>query len=667
MVLCPCPSRGVARGPLAVTAFPQVREAFDEACVAVFKNGVPRPLAVGEPQDLLPGFAAHYQRLRALPRRTRRSIQRRWKRTLSAIALLLTLGQAPAWAATLTVSPSTPPAINADGKCSLIEAIVNANKNARTHLDCVAGAGPDTILLPTNSAQTLTAQDVLPPIASRIVIEGHGSTVSRNVSANADFFNVRPSGDLTLNKTTVTGANATSFPNRGLGVRNEGRLTLKDGSIADTGGLMNSGGVAVLTNSSVTGTGTDGASSGSGILNHNGGTLTLTNSVVANNIEVYGGGGAGIYNSEGSRATLVGSIVSQNRVSYKYEGPGGGILNSGSLTLVGSTISDNQSTGAGGGIYNSSTGTARVLRSTISNNEAYGPYSYPQGGGIANHGTLALINSTISNNVAYDAGGGGVSSRGALTILSTTVTGNKAVQVGGGEGKGGGVFIDSGTLTLKRSLVSGNTASPGREISVAAGVVTANDFNLFGHNGDAGVVGFTPGATDLVPNQSLSGTLLPLADNGGETRTHALAIASPALDASPDDATCPTIDQRENPRPQGAACDIGSFEGSAVRCANRVTTMVGTNGADELTGTVGADVISAMGGNDVIKGLESNDVICAGEGADRVYGGPGSDVLFGHGGDDTLNGGTGQDQCDGGGNTGTGDTATACETVSGVP
>ena len=154
-------------------------------------------------------------------------------------------------------------------------------------------------------------------------------------------------------------------------------------------------------------------------------------------------------------------------------------------------------------------------------------------------------------------------------------------------------------------------------IAVAPGVVvTTNDFNLFGHDGDAGVTGFTPGSTDIVPNKCISDILLPLADNGGETRTHALAIGSPALVASPDDEGCPTVDQRDSPRPRGAACDIGSFEGSAVMCNGRVTTMVGTDGPDELTGTSGPDVIAGLSGNDTISGLGSNDLVCAGGGAD---------------------------------------------------
>ena len=264
--------------------------------------------------------------------------------------------------------------------------------------------------------------------------------------------------------------------------------------------------------------------------------------------------------------------------------------------------------------------------------------------------------------------------------MSSTVTGNALTAPPAYYNQeGGGIFVSSGTLTLQRSIVSGNKAStiPVREIRVGPGVaVTANDFNVFGHDGDAGVSGFTPGSTDIVPNEPIGGILLPLADNGGDTdtRTHALAMGSPALDASPDDETCPAVDQRGSPRPRGPACDIGSFEGAAVLCNGRVTTMVGTDGPDELTGTAGVDVISGLNGDDDIAGLGGNDLICAGGGADSVFGSSGNDVLFGqgandrlfgHAGNDTLNGGTGQDQCDGG--TGAGDTAAACETVSNVP
>ena len=166
-----------------------------------------RPLVGYKSRDFLLRFAAHYQHLSALSRRMRRTLERRWKHTLSAIALLMTLGQTPAFAASIQVTPGTPPSIKADGKCSLIEAIVNANRNARPHLDCVAGAGAvDTIVLPAASQQQLKGTERCPTITSRIVIAGRQSTVSRNVQSRLSFFDVVASGDLTLNETIVSGA-----------------------------------------------------------------------------------------------------------------------------------------------------------------------------------------------------------------------------------------------------------------------------------------------------------------------------------------------------------------------------------------------------------------------------------------------------------------------------
>ncbi len=55
----------------------------------------------------------------------------------------------------------------------------------------------------------------------------------------------------------------------------------------------------------------------------------------------------------------------------------------------------------------------------------------------------------------------------------------------------------------------------------------------------------------------------PLADNGGQTSTHALLAGSPAIDAG-DDGACPAEDQRGEPRPSGAGCDVGAFELAVV-------------------------------------------------------------------------------------------------------
>ena len=217
------------------------------------------------------------------------------------------------------------------------------------------------------------------------------------------------------------------------------------------------------------------------------------------------------------------------------------------------------------------------------------------------------------------------------------------------------------------------------------GTVTADAFNLFGVDGVAGVTGFTPGPTDLVP---AAGVQLPdildpvLADNGGYTLTHALVPGSPAVDAVPTDCGPPATDQRGVPRPQGAACDIGALE--VALCGGQVATRVGTPGDDVLVGTPGDDVLVGLAGNDLLRGGAGNDTLCGGDGDDRLLGNAGQDRLFGEGGNDLLRGGSGDDVLVGGpgddvleGGEGT-DTCRGgagtdqvipdtCERVSGVP
>src|SRR5215470_6574486 len=93
--------------------------------------------ALAKQRELFPRFAAYYAQLRALPRGTRRALQRKlararellaiqpdWQRrlasSLAGAALLLALAQS-ASAATITVTTNVPDINDGDGKCSLIE------------------------------------------------------------------------------------------------------------------------------------------------------------------------------------------------------------------------------------------------------------------------------------------------------------------------------------------------------------------------------------------------------------------------------------------------------------------------------------------------------------------------------------------------------------------
>jgi hypothetical protein len=154
--------------------------------------------------ELLPCFANHYDRLKALPRHMRRSLQRKWKQSLAGVALLLALSQALTMAAT----------INVGGTCTLPRAITLANNDAAVG-GCAAGFGADTIRLPANSTQLLTAVSNtmayygptgLPTIRSPITIDGNNSTIRRSPTApNFRVFTVLQAGSLTLQQTTISG------------------------------------------------------------------------------------------------------------------------------------------------------------------------------------------------------------------------------------------------------------------------------------------------------------------------------------------------------------------------------------------------------------------------------------------------------------------------------
>ena len=544
----------------------EVLYAWHEGIACVSNNLIRKQPLVQHEGELLPRFAEHYHILKRLPRRVRRSLQRKWKQSLSGLALLLALGQVPALAAT----------INVQGGCTLVDAIDSANENTAVGA-CTKGSGADTIILPANSTQTLDTINTytydqagatgLPAITSTITIEGNGATIER--AANAPefrIFAVFADGNLTLQETIVSGgvlANPDEDPYESGGAiaTYDGTLTLIDSTISENssefgGGIFNYGGALDITNSTISGnTGVanpleaqDGlAGSGGGIYNLLG-AVDVTNSTISGNSATYGGGFMSL------NLTAVSGDASENAA--------------GPVTLTNSTISDNTASSEGGGIFNVA-GTASLSESTVSGNSAG-----TTGGGIYSGGyfegeTNALVkvtNSTISGNSAEQSGGGMYidNQGGSAEVLNSTITGNSAE-------KAGGVYVEADALgiTLSRALIAGNTASAVPEVFVGNDVpVNVASFNLFGHSGNAGIEGFSPGPTDLVPQEPLDAILdTNLANNGGPTQTHALPPGSPAVDAVTD-GTCPPphTDQRGVERPQdgnndGAAiCDIGAYE-----------------------------------------------------------------------------------------------------------
>jgi CSLREA domain-containing protein len=405
-------------------------------------------------------------------------------------------------------------------QCTLREAITDLTS---TEISFAPGlTGTITLAPPTAGGGTLQ-------INKRLAITGPSQRiVIRRRSTDPAFRIVRigPDGTVMLTNLIVRGGRAGGNQGRGGGIRNDGTLRLTNTGVAgNTAGAF-----------------------GGGVENR--GTLTLLKSRVSNNSAEFGGGG--ILNS--GSLQLLRSVVAGNSTSFS----GGGIENDNTLTLTESRVSNNSAGVAGAGIFSSSPAdgaTARVTltKSTVSGNSAR------SGGGIVNLGVpdlatktalVTLTNSTVSGNSA--SGGGGIinSDNGVLTLTNTTVARNSAAQEGGG-------VVNAATLRLRNSLVGLNSAPVAPDLFNDA-MVTAR-FSLISIGSGSGVRNGVNGNQVGSPSAPLDPKLGRLADNGGPTRTHALLLRSPAIDAAstPD---CPPTDQRGVLRPQGAACDIGSYE-----------------------------------------------------------------------------------------------------------
>jgi CSLREA domain-containing protein len=291
----------------------------------------------------------------------------------------------------------------------------------------------------------------------------------------------------------------------------------------------------------------------------NGGRLTVTECVVSGNqgasfFQSFAGGG--IYNSKSGTLTLLNSTVSGNS-SRNWAA---GIANEGTMQITNSNIAGNRAAGgpANGAILND--GLLTITGSTISDNVAVFPFSSICGG-IGNGGTVTIINSTITGNISSSDVGtaGAIYNFGTVTVASSTITNNK----GGGAG---GVLNFTGTVQIKNTIIAGNS---GETLPDVFGAFTSNGYNLIG-KGDGGT-GFTNGLKQdqvgsiSAPLDPLLGTLQ---DNGGPTKTYALLAGSPAIDRGSCRATPVNQDQRGEMRPLDLTgtdnaddgCDIGSFE-----------------------------------------------------------------------------------------------------------
>lgn len=388
---------------------------------------------------------------------------------------------------------------NDSGAGSLRQAIIDANANS------------DSNVIELSATGTIDLQSPLPTLNTDMTINGPG----------ADELTVRRDGG-----------------------GEYGIFVVPSGSAVSISGLTISNGYAPG----------DSLPGGGGIYNL--GELELTDSTVSGNHTNNFGGG--ILNSWQDAthygvAELDNVTVIDNSTFFL----GAGVMNDGEMTITNSTVSDNGPASYAGGVYND--GTLTMSGSTVSGNNGGA-----QGGGFMNdyQGTATITNSTISGNVvgsqstAGSPGGGIYNTNGSVLTLSDSTVTNNSANFGGGIQNDG----DS-TATIGGTIVAGNTAfNPTNHTSSDVfGDFASQGYNLIGRTDDAS--GFDgPGDLTGTAVSPLNPVLRPLAGNGGPTKTHALSRKSPEVNMG--DPTCPppATDQRGLIRPQGARCDIGSYE-----------------------------------------------------------------------------------------------------------
>ncbi len=462
-----------------------------------------------------------------------------------------------------------------DADCSLREAIIAANANP----------GADTITLPADTytftiagaGEDLAATGDL-DITDDLTINGAGMASTMIDAAQLDrVFDVDPAGSgvtVVIAGVTIKGGDPGDSAG---GIQNKGNLTLESVTVTGNetnafnrsgGGILNHGsGVLIVNDSTISdnhANGGGGGNTGGGIQNANAADITINKTIIIKN-SAYSGGG--FHNGNIATATINNGTVKGNE-ALGEQGGGISVTQGTEMTINNTSIIGNLAVTNGGGVYSTQSAVVTINNSSLVENHAV------DGGGLdqdpmANAEPVStIINSTITDNSAEEDGGGiGRRGGGVINLNNVTITGNAADSDSSGTGDGGGISNEAGgAVNFKNTIIAGNfdfTSEPD-----CFGTLTSEGYNLI-EDVSAGctIAGNTTGnVTGADP------LLMPGADNGGSTITHAIPAGSPAVDAgnpanpgSGGDA-CEAADQRGVSRPldgdsdSTALCDIGAYE-----------------------------------------------------------------------------------------------------------
>ena len=229
---------------------------------------------------------------------------------------------------------------------------------------------------------------------------------------------------------------------------------------------------------------------------------------------------------------------------------GAGIYALGHVELRDSTVSGNTATqqstqlfrAEGGGIYANS---VSAYNSTISNNTTQSTAGitsseYTQGGGILATTSAKIYSCTLSGNSAGKYGAMKLGS--GVNMVDSTISGNSAVHRTGGLGLQGPSTIANSTIAFNSSSEANGPAGlrTSDVLKLQSTIISNSSYGSLAAKDVGGTGSIDPAsANNLIMSSALAvpadtihedPRLLPLANNGGPTRTHALDQESPAID-----------------------------------------------------------------------------------------------------------------------------------------
>jgi hypothetical protein len=311
---------------------------------------------------------------------------------------------------------------DADGLCSVREAIINANDNAATFADCVAGEDDeDVVFLDLPNGTEITLVSNLPDPTESVAIEGREYVVQIDLEFGTDGIDVANGVTLTLRNIYIDGDDDNGDP-------------IPDNTIE-----VDSGGILILERVEL--------SKGDGSI---GGTIYNQGEISGEFVQIFNGfsddeGGA-IYNDDGGIINLSICGIFNNQANDE----GGAIFNEGTLYLHECELSFNFSSTDGGAIFNQ--GTAEITDSYFDDNDALG-----YGGALAHvPNATTTLDQVVFNSNAADFGGGVAVPPAPVTLTAGRAPIPNTLQINQG-------YFTNNTATLDGS----NVYSSGSSVVIA--------------------------------------------------------------------------------------------------------------------------------------------------------------------------------------------------------